>query len=137
MLLSICINAEKWLKETSLKTILSTSYYDDEDKIENTINHLQNTISYRIPSLLKPLYDIIHPGNMFLNFIEMGAYKPITRKIIELGVPRETAIRITSLIEEIPDTNDEKWIRSAIEKISGRLNYWERIQLDSIIKITH
>lgn len=137
MLLSICINAEKWLKETSLKTILSTSYYDDEDKIENTINHLQNTISYRIPSLLKPLYDIIHPGNMFLNFIEMGAYKPITRKIIELGVPRETAIRITSLIEEIPDTNDEKWIRSAIEKISGRLNFWERIQLDSIIKITH
>jgi hypothetical protein len=139
MLLSVCINAEKWLKETSLKTILSTPYHDDQDKIENTISLLQNTISYRIPSLLKPLYDMIYPGNMFLNFIEMGAYKPVTRKIIELGVPRETAIRITSLINDstIPDTNDEKWIRSAIEKISGRLNYWERIQLDSVIKITH
>ncbi|WP_156936150.1 hypothetical protein [Anoxybacteroides tepidamans] len=135
-LLSICINAEKWLKEISLKNILNTSYHDDSEKIERTISILQNTISYRIPTLLKPLYDMMHPESMFLNFMEMGAYRPVTRKIIELGVPRETAIRIANLIINNglnPEEKDEKKIVTSIEKIFDELDYWEKVQLDSIV----
>lgn len=97
MLFSCCISAKEWMKEKPLNEILNTPYFDTAEKVEDRISLLQSNISYGLPMLLKPLYDIQSPDGMFLRFIEIGAYKPATRKMIELNIPREIAIYLTHL----------------------------------------
>lgn len=127
-LLSACIYAESWLKGQSLKQILGGEYYDTNDKIERTIILLQNTISFGLPMLLKPLYDMRAPGQMFLRFIEQGAYQPMIRRLIDLNIPRETAISIDEQYD-LGDPNNIPALKFALENIQGQLSYFDRVQL--------
>ena len=134
---SACISAKEWLKEKTLKQILDSSYFNDSEKVEQRISLLQNTISYGLPMLLKPIYDILSPDNMFLRFIEIGAYMPITRKMIELNIPRETAIFLNdNYFHGILQPDGEELENAIIEKlfdIKNELNYWHKVQLEGII----
>jgi hypothetical protein len=134
---SACISAKEWLKEKSLKRILNSAYFNDSDKVEQRISLLQNTISYGLPMLLKPIYDILNPDNMFLRFIEIGAYMPVTRKMIELNIPRETAIYINdnhfSNLQQSENEELENTIISKLIQIKDELGYWYRVQLEGII----
>ncbi|WP_298139775.1 DEAD/DEAH box helicase [Flavobacterium sp.] len=131
ILLQKSILAENWLKEKSLAEIFSDSYYDSSEKIDDTISFLQNKISYGLPLLLKPLYDIKEPDGMFTRFIELGAYKPITRKLIELNIPRETAIYLTDKYEFNNIDNKQELINQ-LRAIRNELSYWYKIQLSTI-----
>ena len=131
ILLQKCILAENWLKEKSLAEIFSDRYYDSSEKIDDTINFLQNKISYGLPLLLKPLYDIKEPDGMFTRFIELGAYKPITRKLIELSIPRETAIYLNDKFDFINIDNKQELINQ-LRAIRKDLSYWYKIQLSTI-----
>lgn len=136
ILLSYCINTDKWLKECPLARILSTPYYDNSDKIENTVSILQNSISFGLPMLLKPVYDITNEQSMFLRFIEMGAFKPITRRMIELNIPRETAIHFTNTYfsdyaEDV--TNIDAFIRKRLMESKNQMDYWNQIQLETFL----
>lgn len=137
LLNSACISAKEWLKEKSLKQILNSSYFDDSEKVEQRISLLQNTISYGLPMLLKPIYDILSPDNMFLRFIEIGAYMPITRKMIELNIPRETAIFLNANylqgIQQTEGEDLENAIISELYNIKDELDYWHKVQLEGII----
>jgi len=86
--------------------------------------------------LLKPLYDIRVPENMFLRFIEIGAYKPISRKLIELNIPRETAIYLSENYfknTKIRDEDSNESIINQVRKIHKTLDYWRQVQLESIV----
>ncbi|MDO3654788.1 DEAD/DEAH box helicase [Bacillus subtilis] len=136
LILSLCINAEKWIKETPLSKILDTDYHDSSSKIEKTISLLQNTITYKLPALLKPLYNILLPESSFLSYLEMGAYRVITRKLIEMGVPRETALSLSN--NYLDDINAEEIhldeiLYSRLRSIDNQINYWEKVQLESIL----
>ena len=136
VLLSNCINAEHWLKEWPLRKILGSDYYDNSDKIEKTISVLQNAVSFGLPMLLKPIYDIKSEKSMFLRFIEMGAHRPATRRMIELNVPRETAIILTdkyfgSCISD--DEDVDAMLRSKIKSVYGELDFWDQVQLEPLM----
>jgi len=130
-----------WSREVSLKEILTKSI---EKKLSNT-EELDNILddiskkSYSIPKLLKPVLDIQSPENPILNFVEMGAYSPLSRRLIEVGVPRETAIRIKNLIAVEYGKNytsqemDDKIIFKLLKQIKENLNYWEKIQIEGFI----
>ncbi|WP_346859445.1 DEAD/DEAH box helicase [uncultured Draconibacterium sp.] len=136
LIFSACISAEKWLKEKPLKEILSARYIDSPDKLENQISLIQNQIAYGIPMLLKPLYDMKVPDNMFLRFIEIGAFMPITRKMIELNIPRETAIYLTNNYFSDFSHNEhdlESIITKRLFKIKDNLSYWNKIQIETLI----
>jgi hypothetical protein len=136
LLQSATISAKEWMKEKTLKEILNSSYFDDADKIESRISLLQNNISFGLPMLLKPIYDIKAPENMFLRFIEIGAYKPITRKIIELNIPRETAIYITNKYFTMFSDSQSLSEQEIIDNLRGAkksLDYWRKIQLQGIV----
>lgn len=93
----MCDNAIKWAREVKICELLKSDYYDGEEgmeRIDDTINMLEQTISYKLPLLLKPIYDMKLPESMFLNTLQMGAIKPEIRHMIEIGIPRETAIYI-------------------------------------------
>jgi len=136
LLFSSCISAKEWMKEKTLKMILSGDYFDTTDKVEERISLLQNKISYGLPMLLKPLYDINAPENMFLRFIEIGAYMPITRKMIELNIPRETAIYLNErFFESSENTLDdvESLILDRLVKVKNSINYWQKVQIEGVI----
>lgn len=131
---SLSIASEKWMKEEPLHKILNTKYFDSSDKIESEITRLQNVVSYGIPLLLKPVYDIVAPESMFLRYIEIGAYKPFTRKIIEMGLPRETAISIVNMhIASQKNEISYSEIIAELIRIKPKLSYWEKVQVDMVI----
>ncbi|RDI14431.1 DEAD/DEAH box helicase [Flavobacterium sp. AG291] len=130
-ILRMSILAESWLKEKPLVDLFSDPYYDDASKIEKTISDIQNKISYGLPLLLKPLYDIKQPENMFIRFIELGAFLPITRKLIELNIPRETAIHISKNFA-FTDIDNKYSVLKQLRDIKPQLLYWHQVQLNSI-----
>lgn len=136
LLRSACISAKDWMKEKPLKEILSGNYFNDPENIENRIALLQNKISYGLPMLLKPVYDIIAPDNMFLKFIEIGAFRPITRKMIELNIPRETAIYLNNRFFDnysIDNESVEESIINRLRQVRNDMDYWRRVQVEGII----
>lgn len=133
-----CINAEHWLRGHTLKSILNTSYFDDSDKIETAITRLQNDISFGLPMLLKPIYDIKDQESMFLRFIEMGAFKPITRRMIELNIPRETALMLSDKFfngqySDAFSPDLDEYIIDTLTINFDKLDHWNRVQLESLL----
>ena len=133
---STCISAKQWVKETSLKDILANSYIDTPDKIEHRIKLLHNDLSFGLPMLLKPLYDMQVPESMFLTFIETGAYNPVSRRMIELNIPRETAIFLSKKYFNNVNAHEvdlEKFIITKLYEIRNELDYWRRIQIEPLL----
>jgi len=97
-----------------------------------------NKASFGVPKLLKPVIDIQNNANPLLSFLEMGAYSPFTRKLIEVGVPRETSITIKKLAEKafgekvINKEIDNDSISYIIKEIYSQLNYWEQAQVEAL-----
>jgi len=133
---STCISAKEWMKETSLKDILNNQYLDSSEKIEDRIRLIYNKISFGLPMLLKPLYDIQVPDSMFLTFIETGAYKPISRRMIELNIPRDTAIFLSQKYFNGVGQHEEdleKVIITKLNEMSNEIDYWRRIQIEMLL----
>ena len=133
MLVDLCM---KWSKEIPLCEILSDKKYEDDngaDEIENTIYALQNIVSFHVPLLLKPIFDIKNPESPFLACMQAGAVHPTTRKMVELGIPRETAIYLYQIIykdkRDIENIGEKDIRKNILEKFDG-LPYWVKIQLD-------
>lgn len=81
----------QWATGKALCEILNNSRYegdDGADNIDSTIELLQNTISYNLPLLLKPLYDMKQSESPFLKCMQVGAFGVVERCMIEMGVPR-------------------------------------------------
>ena len=136
LLFSSCISAKDWMKEHSLKEILNRPFFDSSDKIEDRIALIQNKISYGLTMLMKPLYDMENSQSMFLRFIEIGAYKPVSRKLIELNVPRETAIYISDNFfnkTSLPEENSNAFIIERLRDIAKELDYWRLVQVQNML----
>ena len=96
---------------------------------------LHQNISYGMTKLLKPLVSIQNPDNPFLSYLEMGAFDPKVRYLIGMGIPRETAIRISEfglLSNFEPNNYNDNEISATMRKLkdSKKLSYWYRIQLE-------
>jgi replicative superfamily II helicase len=131
MILSKCYLIEKWIREKPLFDFFTNSYYDDPANIEKDISFIQNKVSYGLPLMIKPLYDIKSPDSLFTRFIEMGAYTPITRKLIDLNIPRETAIFLKKNYP-IENIEDRKLMTKQVRELRKELPYWYKIQLELI-----
>ena len=99
------------------------------DEIEDTIEILQNTISYKVPLLLKPIFDIKNPDSIFLSCMQSGAYNKVSRTLIEIGVPRECALYLNNeflkdyVVKDKSDTEIEEEIGLKVEKITFVRSY--------------
>lgn len=133
MLQMYCDYAIKWAKGLPLKILLDSPYHNNNpENIEKTITLLQNSISFDLPVLLHPIYDIKTTDAVFLTFIEAGAYLPITRKLIEIGTPRETALYLTKEFLLDFDCSSEQLyerIRAELKRVVGDIPYWMQVQI--------
>ena len=132
---SLSILTDNWMKEKSLHDILDTPYYSNIDRINNTIKTIQNTISYGLPMLLKPLYDIKNSECMILRFIEMGAFNAIPRKMIEMNIPRETALFLSKKFfpKELNANISQEQIIERLRYIAPNLSDWNKIQIEHLL----
>lgn len=132
LLLQKCILADLWIRERPLSEILSNPYYEgDTQRIDDAINFLEGKISYGLALLLKPLYDIKAPESVFPRFIEVGAYMPETRRLIEVNIPRETAIYLTTNYK-LTDYDNKQLLIRQLRNIRTQLPYWYQIQLNTL-----
>ncbi|WP_165838215.1 DEAD/DEAH box helicase [Pontibacter arcticus] len=135
------IIAQDWGKEIPIRTILSWKGEPSDEDIDHTLDLLNTEITYRLPKLLHPTFSMLEQENPLLSFMEHGAYKPETRRLIEFGISRELAIKISSLlkIEGAPTQNSElsDWfVKSELVRIyeTNALNHWENIQIEPHIE---
>lgn len=114
----LCDLSIKWANQIPLNIILSNIKDGNADKIEDTIELLQNTISFNIPLLLKPIFDINKPDSVFLTCMQSGAFNIIIRNMIEMGIPRETAIYLfTTIFHDVKSrSNDKEEIKQLIRE---------------------
>jgi len=137
---ALCCACMDWSCEKPLSEILSGDRYKGDDateKIDDMIDLLQKYVSFNVPLLLKPIFDMFNPESVFLLCMQTGAYKPFTRRMIEIGIPRETAIFLNSHLfskSNIQDATEiENTIRNVISKNYNRLPYWIKVQLDFMV----
>lgn len=137
----LCSTCIKWSSEVPLSQLLSGEYYTGDDAgehIENTIKLLQDTVSFSVPLLIKPVIEICNDKSAIVSCLQTGAYKPCTRKMIEIGVPRELAIRLNLLLfsdstataTTLESYEFELFIRERIRSAIPVLPYWEQVQLE-------
>lgn len=130
----------KWSKGQTLFELFQGKMFQNEDateRIDATIELLQNTISFNLPMLLKPIYDILDSKSIFLLCMQSGAIDSIIRKMIEMGIPRETAIYLfknvisKNIQSEESELSEEK-IREIIRENIDMIPYWIKVQLNYI-----
>jgi len=128
-----------WFQEKKLKDILNDSRYegdDGADNIDETIELLQNTISFSVPLLLKPIFDIKNPESYFLSYMQLGAFNIANRLMIEMGIARETALYFYDNFFQKVNYNNlnkidiEESIRQIITKNYSAISCWVQVQLD-------
>ena len=136
LLCSLCM---MWSKEVSLYNILAgLNYPDDElaDEIEKIIEVLQNTVSFKVPLLLKPMFDILNPDSSFISCMQTGAFNQVSKVMIEIGVPRECALYIKENYINNLDVNNksddeiEFEIRKELVNNKEKMPYWIGAQLN-------
>ena len=134
----LCATCIKWSSEKPLSEILSGPYFDGDNAdthIENTIKLLQDTVSFSVPLLIKPIIEICNEKSSMVACLQAGAYKRSTRKMIEIGVPRELAISLSNTVDfDAPDDMSsydyDMFVRGRIKESLPTLRYWEQVQLD-------
>lgn len=137
----LCSYAMQWAQEERLSSMFSTEYFQGEeatDRIEDIIELLQNTVSYNLTLLLKPIFDIRGNDGTFLTCMQAGAYNPVIRRMIEMGVPRETALQLKDRIQidESQMGNGhtiESLIQDALRACYDTLPIWLKTQIEFLI----
>ncbi len=121
--------AEGWSKERPLNEIINWKSDVDEKEVDNVLNLLNDKVMYDLGKLIRPIQTIKNANSPVLVFIEMGAYKPITRRLIEFGIPRELSIKLSKIAPnkwrnfDIDDFEIEKFLIS-LDK-GNNLSFWE------------
>lgn len=135
----LCRLCMLWAKETPLSEILlnlKCTENDIADEIEDTIEILQNIVSYRVPLLLKPIFDMKNSDSVFLSCMQTGAYNKVSKLLIEIGIPRECALYLRNILfsnystKGKTDIELEREIRNLLNSNKESLPYWTRVQLD-------
>ncbi|MES2373389.1 MAG: DEAD/DEAH box helicase [Bacteroidota bacterium] len=144
---SLSIYAESYGRGRPLKDVINPIGFPIEspEQIEERINDIQTKVVYGIPKLLKPLfqiYDLLKEQKTaaILSCIEVGGLEQRLRALIEIGIPRETAI---ALLQNDPDDKlidaDDRISETALKaflrraKASVHLNKWHKLIIHDIL----
>jgi hypothetical protein len=134
----ILIIATEWCKEIPLKDIIKWKHDVNSEEVDNILSLLNKDIVYSLPKLLKPLVQMQDISNPILSTLEFGAHTPLTRKLIEVGIPREIAIKLKPFLnntfnefDDLSRISNER-IKNILNTFVGKLNKWDRLILSEI-----
>lgn len=139
-LLSILICASRWSKEEPIKDIICWTANDrwdlDSNEVDRRIKTITSDVSYGLCKALRPLSMMLDLENGILTSIEMGAFRPTTKRLIELGLPREIAIKVVAGLSQRvkPEEWTDSMLYSALNGYAKNANYWENRIIFDITK---
>lgn len=131
-----CSKAISWAREEPLAAILGDWFHSqDPSRIEGTIRMLQGAISFGLPALLRPIYDAKFADSSILSFFESGAYHPVVRKMIDLGISREPALELYAKIARLNTSRNMTYsdLENSIRDNQDKIPYWTRIQIPFLV----
>jgi hypothetical protein len=132
----VAITAQNWSMEKPLKEIIGwwpTAGVLDSKTIDDRLATLLNAVVYNLPKLLRPVVMMQDLDNPLLGFIELGAFRPDSRRLIELGLGRETAIRCTSrFVATLGDAVSDESLLAAAVRAAEALTPWDRLSVNEI-----
>lgn len=142
---SLSIYAESYGRGIPLKDVIDPPNFPilESEDIEKRINDIQTKVVYGIPKLLKPLFQINdstrnQKSTAMLSFIEVGGMDQRLRALIEIGIPRETAIallqndannRLTDSDNKINEVELKRFVQRAK---ASNLNKWHKLIIEDI-----
>lgn len=131
------IIADGWSKERPLYDIINWRDDIDSREVDNVLSLLNSIVMHDLGKLLRPIQTIKNTTSPVLVFVEMGAYKPVTRRLIEFGIPRELSIRLSKVApkqwhnNDIDDFKIEKFLVDQVD--NHKLSFWENLILADFI----
>lgn len=142
---SLCIYAEKYGCGHPLKDVINPPNFPitTSEDIDQRIKDIHTKVVYNIPKLLRPIFNIndtINSQNKshILSFIEVGGMDVRLRTLIEIGVPRETAIELLQKVKINFQDSDGK-INNALltafvkeAKNSPNISQWHKILIGDL-----
>jgi hypothetical protein len=143
---SLSIYAENYGRGKSLNDVINPSNFPIKESkdIDDRIGDLHTKVVFGIPKLLRPIFNISdalneHAYSQLLSFIEIGAVDHKLRALIEIGIPRETAINLLQNISSINFLDGENRINdSALSafikaaKNSPGISEWHKLLIQEI-----
>lgn len=136
---SLMISAQSWCAERELHEIINWGVGSDlgTEQIDDRIERILRDVAINLPKLLRPIANIqaASEGDTgLLGLMELGASKPLTRSLMELGLPRDVAIRLGKKIAaRYSDGMDELGLRRIALEASAGLVYWDKVQVEDIL----
>jgi hypothetical protein len=129
-LTKVCINARKWAMGVSLREIISWKQNMGAEDVQGMLDTIQTKIVYDLPKVVRPLVHMQTPENPVLGFIESGAYLPGMRRLLELGVPRETAVRLIARSRKA-DAFFSELDQQGLNRLlaSTEMGHWDYVQV--------
>ncbi|PBQ32734.1 hypothetical protein CNR22_13435 [Sphingobacteriaceae bacterium] len=144
--LSMCLFAESWGQGKPIKEVVNPANWPitASGDIDGRIGDLHTKVMYGLPKLLRPLFqisDLINQNKSahLLSYIEVGAFDPKLRTLIEIGIPRESAI---DFLDKIPQSNylgedgqiDDIELKKFIERVkaSDSVNRWHKMLIEDL-----
>ncbi len=133
---SIVSTASKWMREASLRSIISWEVNEETvgwEEIDRRLTRVNQSVVHDLPKVLRAVATLQGGENPLLGFMEMGAYRIEVRRLIELGLARETALRVANAanLKDIDGLSDAELVK----RISGalqNLNYWDVAQVHDL-----
>jgi nucleoside-triphosphatase THEP1 len=134
------VTACNWSQEKPLREVIGWGDIENADTIDERLQNLNTRVVYALPKLLRPVVQIQDPTNPVLVNIEMGAYRPETRRLIELGLARETSLRVLESIKRsgypilLNENVNDRILLEALRNLRPELSYWDRVQVEPLLQ---
>jgi len=133
---SIVSTARKWMCEEPLRRIITWEQPGQGaawKDIDFRLARVNQDVVYRLPKILRPLIVFQEKDNPLLGFMEMGAFRPQVRRLIALGLARETAIRTANRVKlsDVESMTDLELVRR-VSPLVSEMNYWEAEQIKDL-----
>lgn len=140
---SIVRSAADWGRGEPLRSLVDwgdAGSLEDPVEIDRRVDRVQNTAGFALPRLLAPVVMAQDEDNPILTFLEMGTADPVARRLVELGVPRETALTVAgrlaprSVLDHEGTVQDGR-LQSEVRRLEASLNYWQRVQVTGLVPL--
>lgn len=112
--------------------MLANPFIDSHpNELDSAIGMIEGKVAYSLPNLLAPIYGAKSVDATILTCMEAGSFNPFVRKLMDLGIARETALRIQPPSKGRSGPSNDVYLNLVeyVKSIASSLEKWDRIQI--------
>lgn len=125
--------AKGWATERPLSEVIAWKQDIDEAEVDVVLDIVNTVVPFGLPRLLRAVVFAQDSANPILTMVEWGAFNPITKALLDIGIGRELAISVRSKASSLFAASQlENLAQSPVEAVNQvfeELNEWEKMQV--------